>query len=93
MDESQFNLDVLSSWTDALNHVLDPLDILLSGVDAASILPKGATKTAYQSLRAYGEDDFVLIAERANQYCETDQIRPEQIREAVRRTLGNRADR
>ena len=92
MDEVQRNLNVLSTWTDELNYALDPLDILLSGVDAASILPKGASRSAYQALQAFGEDDFRVIAERANQYCETDRIRPEQIRDAVGRTLRSWAD-
>jgi hypothetical protein len=86
MDELR-GRDVLNTWTDELNAALAPFGILLSGADAASILPSGDLASPYDALRAYAEDDFVAIAKQANEDCSTDRIRTDHIRDAVRRTL------
>ncbi len=87
MSDLQQNPDVLSTWTDELNNALDPLGILLCGVDAASIW-EGCTMldSVLDQLRSLTESDINQIACAANAYCETDQIRPSHIQKAVERT-------
>lgn len=87
MDEEQLNQDIANTWSDELNNVLATFDILLSGVDALSILPPNAVRALHGSLRSLTAADFALIAQRANEDCETDRIRSEHIQEAVQRTL------
>jgi hypothetical protein len=92
-DRQQENADVLSTWTDELNNALDPLGILLSGVDAASIWT-GSTRldSVLDRLRSLTEDDIIQIAHSANAYCETDQIHPRHIQKAVEGTKWHYQD-
>ena len=48
----QNDINVLSTWTDELNAALDPLGILLSGVDAASILSLPKHGSVMEKLRS-----------------------------------------
>jgi hypothetical protein len=86
MTHDQQALNVLSTWTDQLNHALHPLDILLSGEDAISIFPELARGSPHEVLRSITDTDFARIAEAANRYCETDKINASHIRKAVERT-------
>ncbi len=78
--------DVLNTWTDELNAALHPLGILVSGVDAAGILPVGAVTSPLEALRALTDADIISIAETANKEFATRQISAEDIRVAVART-------
>jgi hypothetical protein len=82
----QSDADVLSTWTDELNAALQPLGILLAGVDAASILSIPGRGPVLEKLRSVTEAEIVLIADAANQYCETDRIEASHIRKAVEGT-------
>ena len=77
------DIDVLSTWTDELNAALEPLGIMLSGADAASVLSLPKRGSVLERLRAATEAEIVLMADAANQYCETDRIEPRHIRRAV----------
>ena len=79
----QNDIDVLSTWTDELNAALHPLGILLSGVDAASILSLPKRGSVLEKLRTLTEAEIILMADAANRYCETDRIEPSHIRNAV----------
>ena len=80
------DIDVLSTWTDQLNAALEPLGILLSGADAASILSPLGHGSVLMKLRAVTEAEIALLAAAANGYCETDNIGASHIREAVEGT-------
>jgi hypothetical protein len=82
----QSDADVLSTWTDQLNAALQPLGILLSGVDAASILSLPGRGSALEKLRSVTEAEIALIADATNHYCETDRIEASHIRKAVEGT-------
>ena len=86
MTYTQQDLDVLGTWTDQLNHALHPLDILLSGVDAMSILGLPKSGSVLEKLRSATDEEIVSIAEAANRYCETDRIEAGHIRLAIERS-------
>lgn len=83
---------IMVTWTRELNASLTPLGIIMDGVDAASVLPRAVVESPYQEFRALGESDFTAIANAANEYCETDRITYEQIRDAVARTRWHWSD-
>jgi hypothetical protein len=70
-----------NTWTDELNAALHPLDILISGADAWSIFP-----ATIENLTSLTDTDFVRIAATANQFLETDRVRPSHIKVAVEAT-------
>ncbi len=70
-----------NTWTDELNAALHPLDILISGADAWSIFP-----ATIENLASLTDTDFARIASTANQYLESDLVRPGHIKEAVEAT-------
>ena len=70
-----------NTWTDELNTALHPLDILISGADAWSIFP-----ATIENLASLTDTDFARIAAAANQYLESDRVRPGHIKAAVEAT-------
>lgn len=75
-----------STWTDELNAALHPLGILLSGVEAATVLEPLGNRSLLATVRAATEEDILRFAQTANAFLETDQITPAHIREAIDRT-------
>ena len=86
MTHPQQDLNVLSTWTDQLNYALDPLGILLSGVDATSILGLPKSGSVLEKLCSATEEEIVSIADAANRYCETGKIEMRHIRQAIERS-------
>ena len=88
------NDSMMSTWTRELNASLVALDILLSGIDAASILPQSFLKSPnyYDAFKALSDEAIAAIAANANEYCETDRIGVEEIRSAVKWTLWHWSD-
>ena len=83
----QADTDVLGTWTDGLNRALTPLDLLLSGEDAAAIVPALSEGRALAGLRVMTDKDCVRIAAEANAYLEIDRITAGHIAEAIAYTL------
>ena len=83
----QADMDVLGTWTDGLNRALAPLDLLLSGEDAAAIFPALSEGRALAGLRVMTDKDCVRIAAEANAYLEIDRITAGHIAEAIAYTL------
>jgi hypothetical protein len=81
------DMDVLSTWTDGLNRALAPLDLLLSGEDAAAILPAMAKGRALAGLRTMTDEDCVRIAAEANANLGVERVTAGQIAEAIAYTL------
>jgi len=77
--------EVWSTWADELNAALHPLGIRLSTVDAASALGP-FEGSILEMFRAATDADILRFTAAANAYCETDNITPAQIREAIERT-------
>jgi len=66
-----------------INAALQPLGILLSGADAASILSPPEHGSVLEKLRSVTAAEIILMADAANHYCETDRIEASHIRKAV----------
>ena len=88
----QNDIDVLGTWTDQLNAALEPLGILLSGADAASILSPLGHGSVLAKLRSLTEAEIVLLADAANRDYETVNIEASHIRKAVEGTLWHWRD-
>jgi hypothetical protein len=91
MTDEKPDTDVLGTWTNELNNALYPFDILLSGVDAASILPF-KLKDVLQRLQDLTDEDIAKMAVAANEAFGTDGIEPAHIRTAVEGTKWNWQD-
>ena len=87
MPDETRDADVLNTWTDALNAELQSLGLLLSGLDATSILCTLGRGPVLDVLRAAREAEVARLTEAANRYCETDKIEQTQIRRAIDRTV------
>lgn len=75
-----------STWTDELNAALHPLGLLLSGVEAASVLEPLRDRSLLATLRAATEEDALRFAQAANRFLETSGITPAHIMQAIERT-------
>jgi len=80
-------MDVASTWTDGLNNALHPLGHLLSGEQATDIFPALIDEAALGKLRSVTDAQIAEMVDRANAWCDSDDIRAEHIRAAIEYTL------